>query len=66
MLEVCLQSDALNVPSEEEVVTSLLRWIHHDLPGRQKLLPGLLSLTRLHHLPSLEVYTHSTVGFGLL
>ncbi|KAM9318660.1 kelch repeat and BTB domain-containing protein 3 [Pholidichthys leucotaenia] len=52
VLEACLHSDALNVPSEETVVTSLLRWIHHDLPGRQKLLPSLLSLTRLHHLPA--------------
>lgn len=55
MLEACLRSDALNVSSEEEVVTSLLRWINHDLPERQKLLPGLLSLTRLHHLPTLKV-----------
>ncbi|KAL3992030.1 nucleoredoxin [Sarotherodon galilaeus] len=52
VLELCLRSDALNVPSEEAVVVSLLRWIRHDLPGRQKLLPGLLSLTRLHHLPA--------------
>ncbi|XP_075905770.1 kelch repeat and BTB domain-containing protein 3 [Nelusetta ayraudi] len=54
VLEACLRSDALNAPSEEEVVMSLLRWIHHDLPTRLKLLPGLLSLTRLHHLPALE------------
>ncbi|XP_006802137.1 kelch repeat and BTB domain-containing protein 3 [Neolamprologus brichardi] len=52
VLELCLRSDALNVPSEEAVVVSLLRWIRHDLPGRQKLLPGLLSPTRLHHLPA--------------
>lgn len=58
MLEACLRSDALNVPSEEDVVTSLLRWIRHDLPGRKKLLQGLLSLTRLHHLPALKVETH--------
>lgn len=59
VLESCLRSDALNVPSEEEVVMSLLRWIRHDLLTRQKLLPGLLSLTRLHHLPALKVETHS-------
>ncbi|XP_031717240.1 kelch repeat and BTB domain-containing protein 3 [Anarrhichthys ocellatus] len=52
VLEACLSSDALNVPSEEAVVMSLLRWTGHDLSRRQKLLPGLLSLTRLHHLPA--------------
>ncbi|CAG6004473.1 unnamed protein product [Menidia menidia] len=52
VLEACLRSDALNVPSEEAVVTSLLRWIRNKLPDRQKLLPGLLSLSRLHHLPA--------------
>ncbi|XP_030008842.1 kelch repeat and BTB domain-containing protein 3 isoform X2 [Sphaeramia orbicularis] len=57
VLETCLRSDALNVPSEEAVVMSLLRWIRHDLPGRQKLLPGLLSLTRLHHLPTTALKT---------
>uniref|UniRef100_A0A3Q3WJ90 BTB domain-containing protein n=1 Tax=Mola mola TaxID=94237 RepID=A0A3Q3WJ90_MOLML len=59
LLEVCLQCDALDVPSEGEVVTSLLRWIRHDLPRRQKLLPGLLSLTRLHHLPALQTLCDS-------
>uniref|UniRef100_A0A3Q3DHN3 Kelch repeat and BTB domain containing 3 n=1 Tax=Hippocampus comes TaxID=109280 RepID=A0A3Q3DHN3_HIPCM len=48
VLEDCLRSDALCVPSEEAVVMSLLKWIHRDIPGRQKLLPALLSLTRLH------------------
>lgn len=40
---------------------SLLRWIQYDILGRQTLLPGLLSLTRLHQLPAsaLEVETHS-------
>lgn len=52
VLETCLRSDSLNVPNEESVVMSLLRWIRHDLSERHKLLPGLLSLTRLHHLPS--------------
>ncbi|XP_072248678.1 kelch repeat and BTB domain-containing protein 3 [Leuresthes tenuis] len=51
VLEACLRSDDLNVPSEEAVMMSLLRWIRHNLPERQKLLSGLLSLTRLHHLP---------------
>ncbi|XP_061537820.1 kelch repeat and BTB domain-containing protein 3 isoform X2 [Phycodurus eques] len=51
VLEECLRSDALCVPSEEAAVMSLLRWIRQDIPGRQKLLPKLLSLTRLHHLP---------------
>ncbi|XP_074535741.1 kelch repeat and BTB domain-containing protein 3 [Halichoeres trimaculatus] len=57
VLEICLCSDALNVPSEEVVVQSLLRWVRHDLQGRQKLLPDLLSLTRLHHLPSSTLKT---------
>nr|XP_019943722.1 PREDICTED: kelch repeat and BTB domain-containing protein 3 isoform X2 [Paralichthys olivaceus] len=53
VLEACLRSDALNMPSEEAVVMALLRWVQCDLPGRQKLLSeGLLSLTRLHHLPA--------------
>lgn len=52
MLEICLRSDALNVPSEEAVVMSVLRWVRYDIPERKKLLPGLLSLTRLHHLPA--------------
>ncbi|TNN27396.1 Kelch repeat and BTB domain-containing protein 3 [Liparis tanakae] len=52
VLEACLSSDALSVPHEEVVVMSLLRWTRHDLPGRQKLFPGLLSLTRLHHVPA--------------
>ncbi|KAM9812583.1 kelch repeat and BTB domain-containing protein 3 isoform 2-T2 [Syngnathus typhle] len=51
VLEECLRSDALCVASEEAVVMSLLKWIRHDLLGRQKLLPTLLSLTRLHQLP---------------
>ncbi|XP_056138860.1 kelch repeat and BTB domain-containing protein 3 [Lampris incognitus] len=51
VLEACLRSDALSMPSEEVVVRSLLKWICHDLPGRRKLLPGLFSLTRLHHVP---------------
>ncbi|XP_068173487.1 kelch repeat and BTB domain-containing protein 3 [Antennarius striatus] len=59
MLEACLRSDALNVPSEEDIVTSLLKWVRHDLPGRQKLLPGLFSLTRLHHIPALKMLRHS-------
>ncbi|XP_033833071.1 kelch repeat and BTB domain-containing protein 3 [Periophthalmus magnuspinnatus] len=57
VLETCLRSDSLNVPSEENVVISLLRWIHHSLPERQKLLPGLLSLTRLHHVPATALKT---------
>ncbi|KAM4628178.1 kelch repeat and BTB domain-containing protein 3 [Polymixia lowei] len=51
VLETCLGSDALSVPNEEMVVTSLLRWTRQDLSGRRKLLPRLLSLTRMHHLP---------------
>ncbi|XP_072318005.1 kelch repeat and BTB domain-containing protein 3 [Eucyclogobius newberryi] len=52
VLETCLRSDLLNVPSEENLVMSVLRWIRNNLHERQKLLPGLLSLTRLHHLPA--------------
>lgn len=33
-------------------MNSLLRWIHHDLAARRKLLSELMSLTRLHHLPA--------------
>ncbi|KAM4589191.1 kelch repeat and BTB domain-containing protein 3 isoform 1-T1 [Fundulus diaphanus] len=57
VLKACLRSDALNVPSEEAVVMSLLRWIHHDLPERQKLLSELMSMTRLHHLPAASLTT---------
>ena len=52
MLEACLRDNALCVPSEEAVVMSLLRWLDHNLKGRRRLLIGLLSLTRLHHLPA--------------
>ncbi|CAN9511571.1 unnamed protein product [Ophioblennius macclurei] len=52
VLEPCLRSDDLEVPSEEAVVTSLLRWVRFNLPERRKHLQELLSLTRLHHLPS--------------
>ncbi|XP_056297675.1 kelch repeat and BTB domain-containing protein 3 [Pseudoliparis swirei] len=52
VLEACLSSDALSIPHEEVVVMSLLRWTRHNLPERQKLFPGLLSLTRLHHVPA--------------
>ncbi|XP_077396422.1 kelch repeat and BTB domain-containing protein 3 isoform X2 [Festucalex cinctus] len=51
VLEECLRSDDLCVPSEEAVVMSLLKWVRQDTPGRQKLLPKLLLLTRLQHLP---------------
>nr|XP_061797700.1 kelch repeat and BTB domain-containing protein 3 [Nerophis lumbriciformis] len=51
VLEECLRSDDLCVTSEEAVVKSLLKWTRQDLPGRQKLLPKLFSLIRLHHLP---------------
>ena len=46
-MERLLTSDDINVPDEETVVTSLLTWIGHDAPTRQRLLPLLLSLTRL-------------------
>ncbi|XP_053278197.1 kelch repeat and BTB domain-containing protein 3 [Pleuronectes platessa] len=57
VLEACLRSDSLNIPSEEAVVTSLLRWVRSDVPVRQKLLPGLFSLTRLHHVPAPALQT---------
>ncbi|XP_020796204.1 kelch repeat and BTB domain-containing protein 3 isoform X1 [Boleophthalmus pectinirostris] len=57
VLEACLRSDCLNVPSEETLVMSLLQWIHHSLPERQKLLPELLSLIRLHHIPASALKT---------
>ncbi|XP_076002531.1 kelch repeat and BTB domain-containing protein 3 [Genypterus blacodes] len=59
VLESCVRSDSLIVPSEEAVVMSLLRWIDHDLPGRRSFLPGLLRLTRLHHLPAAALKTLS-------
>ncbi|CAL1570310.1 unnamed protein product [Knipowitschia caucasica] len=52
VLEKCLRSDLLNIPSEETLVLSLLSWIRHNLSERRALLPGLLSLTRLHHIPA--------------
>ncbi|XP_067102951.1 kelch repeat and BTB domain-containing protein 3 [Osmerus mordax] len=48
----CLQADALSVPSEEAAVMSLLKWIGHNLEERRSLLPKLLPLLRLHHLPT--------------
>eukprot|EP00063_Salmo_salar_P095150 XP_014069985.1 PREDICTED: kelch repeat and BTB domain-containing protein 3 isoform X2 [Salmo salar] len=52
VLEVCLGSDSLSVPSEEVAVRSSLRWTSHDLQTRQRLLPRLLALLRLHHVPT--------------
>uniref|UniRef100_A0A6Q2YRZ0 BTB domain-containing protein n=1 Tax=Esox lucius TaxID=8010 RepID=A0A6Q2YRZ0_ESOLU len=51
-LEVCLESDDLGVPSEEMAVRSMLKWIAHDLWTRQALLSRLLTLLRLHHVPT--------------
>ena len=63
MLERCLQADALSVPSEEAAVMSLLKWIGHDLQERRSLLPKLLPLLRLHHLPphtlTVRAHTHT-------
>uniref|UniRef100_A0A8C6TX46 Kelch repeat and BTB (POZ) domain containing 3 n=1 Tax=Neogobius melanostomus TaxID=47308 RepID=A0A8C6TX46_9GOBI len=52
VLETCLRSESLNVPSEEHVLMSLLTWVQHQRQERQTLMPKLLSLTRLHHLPA--------------
>ncbi|KAL0973101.1 hypothetical protein UPYG_G00198990 [Umbra pygmaea] len=50
VLEVCLASDDLSVPSEEVALRSLLKWTAHNLQTRQALLPRLLALLRLHHV----------------
>ncbi|XP_070983182.1 kelch repeat and BTB domain-containing protein 3 [Oncorhynchus clarkii lewisi] len=52
VLELCLGSDSLSVPSEEVAVRSSLRWTSHNLQTRQRLLPRLLALLRLHHVPT--------------
>uniref|UniRef100_A0A672JFF1 BTB domain-containing protein n=1 Tax=Salarias fasciatus TaxID=181472 RepID=A0A672JFF1_SALFA len=46
-MERLLTSDDINVPDEETVVTSLLTWVCHDAPARQRHLPLLLSHVRL-------------------
>lgn len=51
ILRHCLASDSLCVPDEESALRSLIMWTRHDLENRRSLLPELLSLIRLHHLP---------------
>ncbi|XP_053728442.1 kelch repeat and BTB domain-containing protein 3 isoform X3 [Synchiropus splendidus] len=57
VLVTCLKADELNVPDEKTVMMSLLKWIQHDLPNRQRDLSELLSLIRLHHLPMATLET---------
>ncbi|KAM8853499.1 kelch repeat and BTB domain-containing protein 3 isoform 3-T4 [Synchiropus picturatus] len=57
VLVTCLKADELNIPDEETVMMSLLKWIQHDLPNRQRNLSELLSLIRLHHLPAAALET---------
>ncbi|XP_041919610.1 kelch repeat and BTB domain-containing protein 3 isoform X2 [Alosa sapidissima] len=52
VLRTCLAADALDVPNEESVLRALLRWTKHDTEARQRLLPDLLTLIRLHQLPA--------------
>lgn len=42
-----LTSDDINVADEETVVNSLLTWVRHDAPSRQRHLPSLLAHVRL-------------------
>uniref|UniRef100_A0A8C6UVL9 Kelch-like family member 5 n=1 Tax=Neogobius melanostomus TaxID=47308 RepID=A0A8C6UVL9_9GOBI len=42
-----LTSDDINVADEETVVNSLLTWVRHDAPSRQRHLPSLLTHVRL-------------------
>lgn len=57
VLEQCLQSDELNVPDEELVLTSLLAWTKHCLEKRERFLPELMSKVRLHQLSPTTLQT---------
>lgn len=46
-MERLLLSDDVNVPEEETMVTSLLTWVSHDAPTRERHLPLLLAHIRL-------------------
>lgn len=46
-MERLLLSDDVNVPEEETMVTSLLTWVNHDAPMRERHLPLLLAHIRL-------------------
>ncbi|XP_068122985.1 kelch repeat and BTB domain-containing protein 3 [Hyperolius riggenbachi] len=50
VLEKCLQSEELNVPDEEFVLTSVLDWTKHCLEERERFFAQLMSNVRLHQL----------------
>ncbi|XP_059820274.1 kelch repeat and BTB domain-containing protein 3 isoform X1 [Hypanus sabinus] len=50
LLEKCLEADALNVPDEDTVLDALLLWTRYDADSREKHLPQLINLVRLHQL----------------
>lgn len=53
-----LKSDDLNVTSEEEVFYSLMEWVQHDAPNREKDVSDLLSLIRLPLLAPVFIADH--------
>ncbi|XP_078258617.1 kelch repeat and BTB domain-containing protein 3 isoform X2 [Rhinoraja longicauda] len=50
LLEKCLEADALNVPDEDTVLNALLLWTQYDIDSREKHLPQLINLVRLHQV----------------
>ena len=55
-----LESEDLNVQSEEQVFESVMKWVRHDIDNRKQLLPKVLKHVRL---PLLErSYLVSKVG----
>ena len=46
-VEELLNEDELDVPSEEIVFSSVMRWIKHNSESRSQFMPMLLSKVRL-------------------
>ncbi|XP_048388537.1 kelch repeat and BTB domain-containing protein 3 [Stegostoma tigrinum] len=49
-LEKCLEADVLNVPDEDTVLNAVLQWTQYEVETREKHLPCLIRLVRLHQL----------------
>ncbi|XP_060682672.1 kelch repeat and BTB domain-containing protein 3 [Hemiscyllium ocellatum] len=50
VLEKCLEADALNVPDEDTVLNAVLQWTQYEVETREKHLPCLINLVKLHQL----------------
>ncbi|XP_043547772.1 kelch repeat and BTB domain-containing protein 3 [Chiloscyllium plagiosum] len=65
VLEKCLEADALNVPDEDTVLNAVLQWTQYEVETREKHLPCLINLVKLHQL-SKETLENLMRSEGLL